>query len=319
MSKSPKRSERGTLHPRNLHQGSYDLALLAKKNPDLLKFIFTNQFHNQTIDFSDPQAVKNLNLALLKHFYGLRFWDIPDGFLCPPIPGRVDYIHHSSDLLASVNHGEIPIGKTIQVLDIGTGANLIYPILGNASYGWSFTCSESNLIAINAAEQILAENPQLKGAFEIKHQRDKSQILGGIIEKEDFFDLTICNPPFHTSAEEAQTGSRRKIRNLSGKEDKKPSLNFGGKADELWCEGGELAFVGKLIQESQKFRHQVCWFSSLISKEEHLKALYSSLKRAGVSQYKTIAMAQGNKKSRFIAWTFLSEDQQESWRKFRWK
>lgn len=319
MSRKPKKPEKGTLHPRNLHQGSYDLSLLAEKNPGLLKYIFTNQFEKQTIDFSDPKAVKSLNLALLKHFYGIKFWDIPDGFLCPPIPGRVDYIHHAADLLASENHGEIPVGKNIHILDIGTGANLIYPILGNASYGWSFTCSESNLSAINTAEKIIAKNPQLVGTVQIKPQNDKSYILEGIISKDDFFDLSICNPPFHSSAEEAQAGSRRKIRNLSGKKNKNPSLNFGGKADELWCEGGELVFVSKLITESQKYRFQAFWFSSLISKEANLSPLYAALKRAGVAEYRTIPMTQGNKKSRFLAWTFLSPIQQENWSKFRWK
>lgn len=319
MSRNQNRTGKQKLHPRNLHQGSYDLALLSEKNPSLQDFIFENKYHNQTIDFSNPQAVKNLNLALLKVFYGVQFWDIPEGFLCPPIPGRADYIHYAADLLALSNRGKIPEGRNINVLDIGSGANLIYPILGNASYGWSFKGSEINDLAIDASTTILGKNAHLPESIQIKKQTDKGRVLEGIIETSDLFDLTICNPPFHSSAEESESVSRRKIKNLTGKVEKKPSLNFGGKADELWYEGGELAFISKFIQESKSFRFQVFWFTSLVSKEDNLNPIYSELKRAGVADFKAIDMGQGNKKSRIIAWTYLNPKQKANWIKLRWK
>jgi 23S rRNA (adenine1618-N6)-methyltransferase len=40
-------------------------------------------------------------------------------YLCPPIPGRADYIHLHSRLLAESNNGIIPKGHGIQGLDIG--------------------------------------------------------------------------------------------------------------------------------------------------------------------------------------------------------
>ena len=58
-----------------------------------------------------------LNRALLKADYGIDFWDIPPNYLCPPIPGRVDYIHHLADLLARSNNNEIPRGPQIKALD----------------------------------------------------------------------------------------------------------------------------------------------------------------------------------------------------------
>ncbi|WP_338220219.1 23S rRNA (adenine(1618)-N(6))-methyltransferase RlmF [Algoriphagus sp. oki45] len=294
------------LHPRNLHQGRYDLEALSATLPELKAFLFTNDYGNLTLDFANPKAVKSLNRALLKHFYQVGFWDIPDGFLCPPIPGRADYIHHLADLLAQNNAEKSPKGTKFKVLDIGTGANLIYPILGNAIYDWSFVGSELNPKAVESAKQILAKNPQLQGKIELRLQPDPSKIFSTIIQPGEFFDLTLCNPPFHESAKAAQEGSQRKVRNLTGKPVAKAELNFGGQASELWTEGGELAFVLKMIQESVQFKNQVCWFTTLVSKSENLKPIQNQLEKVRVAEQKIIEMAQGNKKSRFVAWTFNS-------------
>ena len=93
------------MHPRNKHVGRYDFEALTKSVPDLAAFVTLNPLKEQTIDFSNPEAVKALNRALLKTFYGVNRWDIPPGYLCPPVPGRADYIHYTADLLSSTNGG----------------------------------------------------------------------------------------------------------------------------------------------------------------------------------------------------------------------
>ena len=98
------------LHERNKHRGRYDFKLLIEISPDLTEFVNKNKYGDASIDFFDPLAVKALNRALLMHFYGLKFWEIPNGYLCPPIPGRADYIHHIAELLGSNNQGKIPKG-----------------------------------------------------------------------------------------------------------------------------------------------------------------------------------------------------------------
>ncbi|MBA4300741.1 23S rRNA m(6)A-1618 methyltransferase [Algoriphagus alkaliphilus] len=307
-----KQTPQPSLHPRNLHQGRYDLELLSDSLPELKAHIFKNEHGNLTLDFANPKAVKSLNQALLKCFYQIEFWDIPDGFLCPPIPGRADYIHYLADVLGESKDGKIPKGSKIKVLDIGTGANLIYPILGNSIYDWSFVGSELNPVAIDSAQKILAHNQKLHEKIELRFQPDSSKIFSNIILVEDFFDLTVCNPPFHESAQAAQEVSRRKVQNLTGKLTSKPVLNFGGQANELWTDGGELEFIRKMIEESLKFKNQVCWFTTLVSKSENLKSIHYQLEKASVFSQKTIQMAQGNKESRFVAWTFLTEKQREN-------
>lgn len=293
-----------TLHPRNKHNGPYDFKALIETSPDLQPFVGPNKFGNQSIDFADPQAVRALNKALLKHFYNIGYWELPKTNLCPPIPGRADYIHHIADLLAQDNKGSIPRGNTVKILDIGIGANCIYPIIGHKEYGWEFVGTEVDPPAKATAENIIKHNIQLKDGISIRLQENKRNIFKGIIEPEERFDFTICNPPFHNSKEEATKGTQRKLKNLGKASDGKPVLNFSGQNNELWYEGGELAFITNMIFESVHFKTQVRWFSTLVSKKENLKSLYSILKKVKVSEVKTITMEQGNKTTRILVWRY---------------
>jgi 23S rRNA (adenine1618-N6)-methyltransferase len=322
--KTIKNTEKTTLHPRNLHRFGYDFDLLTLNNPELGEFVFVNE-HNihsseseqakQTIDFSNPDAVKALNNALLITNYDIQDWDIPDNFLCPPIPGRADYIHYLADLLATINNGVIPQGETVMGLDIGIGANCIYPILGNSIYGWSFVGTDIDENAIQNCKKIIEHNPKLADAVSLQLQVNSRFIFKNIIAPEDRFTFTICNPPFHSSSEEATKSSIRKVNNLDPNAPKttKPVLNFGGQNAELWCEGGELGFIKQMIFESAKYPMQCLWFTTLVSKHSNLNTIYKTLNQVDAI-HKTIEMAQGQKISRIVAWTFMSEAQQKAWK-----
>jgi 23S rRNA (adenine1618-N6)-methyltransferase len=305
--------EKAGLHPRNKHRERYNFGKLIISCPDLAHFVRLNDYKDESVDFSDPSAVLMLNKALLKHFYGIVHWEIPTGYLCPPIPGRADYIHHIAGLLGSVNQGVIPTGSRIKCLDIGVGANCIYPIIGHHEYGWSFVGSDIDPVAIKSATEIIEMNASLTGNVELRLQQDSNAIFGGIIRKDEHFDLTICNPPFHASYEEAQSGTLRKLSNLNRQRITKPTLNFGGKNKELWCKGGEEKFVQKVIFESQSFQASCLWFSTLVSKQSHLKNAYTAIQNVGAIEIKTLPMSQGNKTSRILAWTFHNREKQEEW------
>jgi len=310
--------EKISLHPRNKHRERYNFEELIKSCPELAPFVGMNKYNDESIDFSKPEAVMMLNKALLKQYYEIDHWNIPSGYLCPPIPGRADYIHHIADLLASSNRGIIPTGNQIKCLDIGVGANCIYPIIGFREYGWSFVGSDVEPVAIQSASEIIEANADLKGNIEFRLQPNSKDIFRGIINDDDHFDLTICNPPFHASFEEAQSGTLRKLSNLNRKRITKPTLNFGGRNKELWCEGGEEKFVQEMIIQSKQFSSSCFWFSTLISRQSHLKSSYAALKIAEAIEIKTIPMCQGNKTSRIVAWTYLSRDQQKKWADTRW-
>ena len=100
---------------------------------------------------------------------------------------------------------------------------------------------------------------------------------------------------------------------------KNPTLNFGGQNNELWCEGGEVAFIKKMIKQSVSNAENCLWFTTLVSKKENLQEIYKTLKRERPFVIKTIEMKQGQKISRFIAWSFLNKKAQKQWINNRWK
>ena len=311
--KTQNTSEKTSLHPRNPHRFRYDFEQLISAYPELEKFVFVNEYKLETIDFSDPEAVKAVNKALLISNYDIQNWDIPANYLCPPIPGRADYIHYIADLLAKNNNGIIPEGENIVGLDIGIGANCIYPIIGNSAYGWSFVGTDIDEKALQNCKKIITNNPKLIDAISLQSQIEPRFIFKNIILPEDKFAFTICNPPFHSSQEEAAKSALRKVNTLENKKSDKPVLNFGGQNTELWCKGGELGFITQMIYESVKYPMQCLWFTTLVSKKDNLKSMYKILSKVGAVEIKTIDMAQGQKISRIVAWTFLSEAQQKNW------
>ena len=319
MSSEKNQQIKTRLHSRNKNRERYDLSALSISNPELKNYIVPNKFGIESVDFSNPIAVKLLNKALLNHYYGIKNWDFPDENLCPPIPGRADYIHHIADLLGESNFGTIPIGDKITCLDVGLGASCIYPIIGVTEYGWKFIGSDIDPKSIASAQNIVNSNSSIKDKIECRLQKNSKDVFYGIIGKEDKIDLIICNPPFHSSIEDAQKGTRRKIKNLSGKKVKTPELNFAGISSELICDGGENKFIKNMIRESKKFSKNCYWFSTLVSKQSNLKGIYKLLEKIEANQTKTIPMGTGNKSSRIVAWTFLSGEEQKEWRETRWK
>lgn len=293
-------AERTELHKRNKHQGQYDFQRLIENYQPLKKFVEPNPYGTPTINFFNSQAVKALNKALLITYYGINYWDIPKNYLCPPIPGRADYIHYIADLLQE-GHKET---KIYRCLDIGIGANCIYPIIGQTEYGWTFVGSDIDPVSIENARKIVTCNPILAHKIDLRLQKDSRKIFDGIISTEDYFDVTICNPPFHSSKEEAEEGTLRKLSSLKGEKVTKAKLNFGGASNELWCEGGEVRFLLNMISESRNYQKNCGWFTSLISKAKTLEKLYPKLKAVGVAEYRVIQMHQGTKTSRILAWRF---------------
>lgn len=300
-------TEKTQLHPRNRHRARYDFPALITSHPPLADFVAVNRHGDESVNFADPAAVCALNQALLRHFYQISAWSVPEGFLCPAVPGRADYVHYLADLLAGDHQGLVL--HHLNVLDIGCGANCIYPLIGHREYRWRFTGSEVNEKALKAANAIITANPGLNRSIRLRRQKDPLAVFSGIIHKNDFYHAVMCNPPFHAGASDAQQSSWRKVNNLGL--DCQAPLNFGGQQDELWCEGGEKGFIRRMVAESINFSRQCIWFTSLVSRKENLPDIWRALEEAGVVDYYTIEMAQGQKQSRIVAWSFMEKPARE--------
>ncbi|WP_413283249.1 23S rRNA (adenine(1618)-N(6))-methyltransferase RlmF [Vibrio sp. MA40-2] len=311
------------LHKKNKHIGRYDFSALIQVLPELEKYVIEPPHGGKSINFSDPVAVKLLNKALLIFHYNVTYWDIPQGYLCPPIPGRADYVHRLSELLERDNPNLDH--SLIMALDIGLGANCIYPIIGCVDYNWKYVASDIDPVSISCANVIVQNNRALKDQIECRLQSDHQYMFKNIIQADELYDVTMCNPPFHKSLQDAQSGTERKLNNLKKNRSKRSTsspneqnklnttLNFGGQKAELWCSGGEAEFINKMATESKQYAQQVLWFSTLISKKDNVRWMQKNLVKLGAAEIQIVTMSQGQKVSRFIAWTFKNEEQREQW------
>lgn len=283
------------MHKKNIHKKGYDFALLSEAHPALRAHIITKPDGVSSIDFSNAISVLELNKALLKKHYGVANWDVPEGYLSPPIPSRVDYILHLGDLIS---------GENIRGLDIGTGANMIYPILGTVIYNWKMLGSEVDPDSYAAAkalkQKIIFPKSRKNAKILLRLQPERSSILKNIIKPNEYYDFTMCNPPFYSSPEEVVKANQQKNKGLGSTTDQR---NFAGKSHELWCNGGEALFVKRLIKESVQYAGQVGWFTSLIARKENLPKLQKLLTKLQAT-HRVVNMYSGQKKSRFIAWRF---------------
>lgn len=299
-----RQARKEAMHPRNRFRRGYDFSRLIAANAELAAHVRPNPYGDASIDYADPAAVTALNRALMISEYGLRDWQLPPGYLCPAIPGRSDYLHYLADLLAIGNPEDVPRGPSVRVLDIGVGANGIYPLVGASEYGWRFVGTDIDPVACRSARALVAANPSVADLIDIRRQTSPMKCFTGVIAAGEHFAASMCNPPFHASAEEAAAGTRRKRRNLGGSSKAARPLNFGGQARELWCEGGESGFVQRMIAESARCQDRCRWFTTLVSKSAHLPAFHAALGRVRAADVRVIAMAQGQKQSRILAWTF---------------
>jgi len=296
------------LHKNSLHNTTYNFDELVKHHGALQAHVFTNNYHTQTMDFSNPEAVKALNTALLATHYDLKFWEFPDENLCPPIPSRADYMHHLADLLRRSH-----LDTDITILDVGTGATAIYLLLGNAIYKWHFVGTDIDEKSLKIAQNIIDKN-NLAAAITLRLQPDHKHILKGIIQPSDKFTASVCNPPFYKSQADAFEATKTKLKGL-GKEGDKVVRNFSGTPTELCYAGGEKAFLHTYLYESSQLKKQCFWFTSLVSNVNHVESMRASLKKLGATEFQVVDMIQGNKVSRIVAWSFLSSEEQNDWNK----
>jgi len=300
-----KKINKPSLHKNNVHKAGYDFKKLCAKYKPLNEFAFINAQKTVSIDFANPKAVKALNTALILTDYPIRFWKFPEDNLCPPIPGRADYIHHLADLL-----DKSKLSKNSNILDIGTGASCIYPLLGNTIYKWRFVATDITPRTLKSAQNIIDKN-KLSDVISLREQKDKSKIFKGILKEEDRFEASMCNPPFFATQAEVKQANEQKQKGLRKESTHR---NFSGNLHELTYKGGEKAFLHNYLYESSLIKNQCFWFTSLVSKKEHIKGMYASLEKLGATDIKTIPMQQGNKISRIVAWTFLNASEQKDWK-----
>jgi 23S rRNA A1618 N6-methylase RlmF len=289
------------MHPRNPYSSPINIALLARQFPDLCDHVISRSSNGHVVyDWHAPGATYAVTRALLKRDFDLE-WQQPLQHLCPPVPGRMNYLLWVQDL--ALQDGAAAAAD-VCVADIGTGASAIFPLMGARRFGWSFVALDSNEDALSHARANVERNG-LQQLIAVQHVAGDSSIIDAINAHPNITH-TMCNPPFFSASSSSAWRQRA------------PAARAGGRGamsacaavePELFTQGGEVAFMRKIIEESaaSPCSRRVKWFTCMVGIKADLAALKSACYSAGATQLRCTTFYQGQTLRWGLAWTFLPE------------
>ncbi|KAK7069249.1 Methyltransferase-like protein 16 [Halocaridina rubra] len=108
----------------------------------------------------------------------------------------------------------------------------------------------------------------------------------------------MCNPPFFSSEHETDSMKKSKRRRSE------PSSAPTGALSETVTEGGEVAFISQMIDESLLLKDKIRIFTSMIGTKANIKAAKEKLKSVNPSHMSVVEFCQGRTMRWGLAWTY---------------
>ncbi|KAK4445974.1 hypothetical protein QBC34DRAFT_450998 [Podospora aff. communis PSN243] len=245
------------------------------------------------LDFNDPLAMMQLTKTLLKVDFGLKI-ELPDDRLCPPVPNRHNYILWLKRLLDTSSYE--PSGRKICGVDIGTGASCIYPLLGTAQRPWRFVATDIDPKSLDYARRNVRLNG-LEDRIQVLERERASPLIPLSDLPVESVDFVMMNPPFYSSEDEMLSSAQRKER--------PPHSACTGAPVEMVCEGGEVAYIGRMMDESLVLRDRVQWYTAMVGKASSIETLVERLRKNNIDNFAVTEFVQGNKTRRWaLGWSF---------------
>ncbi|PWY90662.1 DUF890 domain protein [Aspergillus heteromorphus CBS 117.55] len=278
---------------RNIYRDEVDFTALALQSPAFAKHLKANG----QLDFSDPDAVRQLTKSLLQRDFQLEV-EIPENRLCPP--NRLNYILWLQDLLDTTGdhyRDDYDPDREVLGLDVGTGCCSIYPLLGcSLRPHWRFVATDIDDDNIQTARKTVSTN-KLDSCIEILQTDPKDDLFPLSKLNVDRLDFTMCNPPFYASRDELVASADAKER--------PPFTACTGSETEMVTSGGEIAFIARMIEQSLHLRDKVIWYTSMLGKLSSVSILVEKLLQHKNNNYAVTEFIQGNKTRRWaIAWSW---------------
>ncbi|KAI9756542.1 MAG: hypothetical protein M4579_003801 [Chaenotheca gracillima] len=107
----------------------------------------------------------------------------------------------------------------------------------------------------------------------------------------------MCNPPFYESTDE--------LLSLAKEKQRPPFSACTGAEVEMVTPGGEVAFVKRMIEESQTLKERVEWYTSMLGKYGSVSAIIPYLKERNVTNYAVTEFVHGTKTRRWaLGWSW---------------
>jgi len=274
-----------------------DFSILINIFQELKKYIKEKKEKDEINEFTFDWSNNNLSLlmtkCILNYYFDIKYYSIPNNFLIPPVPSRLNYLNTINTLLTSYNAlNNNNKQNNVIGIDIGTGANLIYPLLGYSLYKWIFICSEINNDAYENAKTIITNN-KLEENIKLIKQKYKNLIFVGIINKEEKYFFTMCNPPYYDYEEEIK------------KEDKNRDCQYN--FDEIYYKNGEIGFFDEYFEESICYKKNVFLFTILIGKKTNVQIILDKISNdKNIKFYDMKRIQTGNNMRYIIYWSFFN-------------
>ncbi|KAF9525107.1 hypothetical protein CPB83DRAFT_897251 [Crepidotus variabilis] len=293
------------MHPRNPYRAPPDFDSLAQSYPELKRclVISTKNAGGQfvTINFRDEVALRKLTEAIMFRDFGVKL-KIPDDRLCPPIPNRMNYVLWIQDVVQhTLGINAQKQGEIIRGVDIGTGATAIYPVLlSSLEKTWEMVGTEIDDASYLCASSNIETN-HLQSRIKIVKAEKLNPILqplNGVIE-DSMYHFTMCNPPFYSSSKE--------IESLAKGKHLPPNAVCTGSTTEMIYPGGEVAFVGKMVDESTTYRRQCRWYTSMLGKLSSVEKIVQRLRSHNIANYAITEFIQGRTRRWAVAWSFFED------------
>ena len=296
--------QRLELHSRNVFRIKPPIFKdLAEKYPDFRRNCYIGRGGKVSIDFKNLEAISTLSKVLLLEYFGL---DVELPTLVPRIPQRMNYILLIEDLLNANN-----ISNNIMGIDIGTGSSCIFALLGAKINNWTVFGTEIDETSMVIAKENVKRN-LLEDKIHLVYSK-QGTIFENIFEcSTEQFSFCMCNPPFF----DVEEGEKRFLYNnpdnliqnhflkdLMGNRSAPTSATIAS-ANEMFYEGGEVGFIGKIVQESLIYKKQIRIFTSMIGKRNSIAPLKMLLSGLQDVQFNVYKLSQGKTQRWVIAWTF---------------
>lgn len=216
------------------------------------------------------------------------------------MPVRWNYVRWLQDLLATTHPSHTdtfnPLRPTTG-LDIGVGASCIYSLLASVSApAWHMHGTDIDAHSLTHAQQNIETN-NLTTRIKLTQTQPSDPLIPLAKLGVSRLDFVMCNPPFYSSEEDMSRAYYGKTL--------PPSAVCTGSTNEMICEGGDVGFVSRILEESLQLRERVQWYSSMLGRLASAQQLVAKLREHGVSNFAVTNLKAGHKTRRWaVAWSF---------------
>jgi len=216
------------------------------------------------------------------------------------VPVRWNYVRWLQDLLATTHPSHTDTfnpSRPTTGLDIGVGASCIYSLLACASGpAWTMHGTDIDTHSLTHAQQNIDTN-NLSKRIKLTQTMPQDPLIPLDKLGVSRLDFVMCNPPFYSSEEDMS-------RAYYGKE-LPPSAVCTGSTNEMICEGGDVGFVSRILEESLQLRERVQWYSSMLGRLASAQQLVAKLREHDISNFAVTNLKAGHKTRRWaVAWSF---------------